>query len=133
MENDLTALYDQLVNELVTMYQNGEFPGWIMTDDDGAQMRRDLPDGTYEFVDVGMLRTGLGLHISVHHAIVDLNDYTQEELWEIGSMYYETEEEFIAQGRPIMAECVFECHSGTYWGGYDVMRKTYLELANGKE
>lgn len=122
---------DALINKLVAMYRSGEFPGWTMTDDDCAQLRRDIRSGKYEFVDVGLKRSGCDTDIAVYHAIIDLDDYTRDELWEIGQMYYETEEEFLEQGDAIVAECVFENESETYWGCEEIILKTYLDIVKG--
>lgn len=125
--------YDALVNELVSMYFQKQFPGWTMTDEDCAQLRRQKDNTSYEFVDVGIRRGATDTYVAVHHGIVDLNDYTREELWEIGRMYYENEVEFFSQGDAIIAECVFETLHDTYWGGSDVILRQYLEIAKGKE
>lgn len=92
--------YNDAVNDLVRRYGNGEFKGWTMTDDDNAQMRRVLPDGRFEFIAFD--------NLVIFHNIIDLDDYSDRELWFYGSMYYDTMEEFKAQGGEIMAECVFE-------------------------
>ena len=123
--------FDGIVNKLVAMFRNGEFPGWTMTDDDCAQLRRDIRSGKYEFVDIGLKRTGFKTDVAVFHGIIDLDDYTHEELWEIGQMYYETEEEFFGQGDAIVAECVFENESESYWGGEEIILKTYLDIVKG--
>lgn len=92
--------YNDAVNDLVRRYCNGEFPGWVLTDDYDAQMRRILPDGRFEFIAFD--------NLVIFHNIIDLNDYSDGELWFYGSMYYDTMEEFEAQGAEIMAECIFE-------------------------
>ena len=92
--------YNDAVNDLVRRYCNGEFKGWTMTDDDNAQMRRVLPDGRFEFIAFE--------NLVIFHNIINLEDYSEGELWFYGSMYYDTMEEFEAQGAEIMAECIFE-------------------------
>ena len=92
--------YEEAVNDLVRRYCNGEFKGWVLTDDYNAQMRRMLPDGRFEFIAFE--------NLVIFHNIIDLEDYSDGELWFFGSMYYDTMEEFEAQGAEIMAECVFE-------------------------
>jgi len=92
--------YNDAVNDLVRRYRNGEFKGWTMTDDDNAQMRRVLTDGRFEFIAFD--------NLVIFHNIIDLDDYSDGELWFYGSMYYDTMEEFEAQGAEIMAECIFE-------------------------
>lgn len=92
--------YDEAVNDLVRRYCNDEFKGWVLTDDYNAQMRRILPDGRFEFIAFE--------NLAIFHNIIDLEDYSDGELWFFGSMYYDTMEEFEAQGAEVMAECVFE-------------------------
>jgi len=92
--------YNDAVNDLVRRYRNGEFKGWTMTDDDNAQMRRVLTDGRFEFIAFD--------NLVIFHNIINLEDYSEGELWFYGSMYYDTMEEFEAQGAEIMAECIFE-------------------------
>ena len=97
--------YNDAVNDLVRRYCNGEFKGWTMTDDYNAQMRRILPDGRFEFIAFE--------NLVIFHNIINLEDYSEGELWFYGSMYYDTMEEFEAQGAEIMAECVFEQTTAT--------------------
>lgn len=92
--------YDDAVNEIVERYIHEEFPGWTMTDSDSAQMRRMTKDGKFEFIDFQ--------NLAIFHNVIDLSDYSDGELWFYGSMYYDTQDEFEAQGAEIMAECVFE-------------------------
>ena len=92
--------YDEAVNDLVLRYCNDEFKGWVLTDDYNAQMRRILPDGRFEFIAFE--------NLVIFHNIIDLEDYSDGELWFFGSMYYDTMEEFEAQGAEVMAECMFE-------------------------
>lgn len=96
--------YDKMVNELVECYRNGEFPGWTMTDDEYAQMRRTLPDGRYEFIDTAPWRP----EAILFHEVFSLEDYSDGELWFYGCPYYKNQDEFMALGADIIAECVFE-------------------------
>lgn len=96
--------YDEMVDELVKRYCNGEFPGWMMTDEDYAQMRRTLPDGRYEFIDT----SPYGSEAVLFHEVFSLDDYSDGELWFYGAVYYENQDAFMALGTNIMAECVFE-------------------------
>lgn len=96
--------YDKMVEGLVEGYRNGEFPGWTMTDDESAQMRRILPDGRYEFVDT----SPWGSEVVLFHEVFSLDDYSEDELWYYGSSYYKNQNEFMALGADIIAECVFE-------------------------
>lgn len=96
--------YDEMVAGLVQRYHNGEFPGWTMTDDDYAQMRRTLPDGRYEFIDTAPW----GSECVLFHEVFSLDDYSDGELWFYGSAYYKNQDEFMGLGADIMAECVFE-------------------------
>lgn len=92
--------YDEAVNDLVRRYRDGAFPDWTMTDDDSAQMRRNLGNGRLEFVDFQ--------NLALFHNIIDMNYLTDGELWYYGSQYYDSREEFFDLGADIMAECVFE-------------------------
>lgn len=95
--------YDEMVNELVKRYRNGEFPGWTMTDDESAQMRRTLPDGRYEWIDTALYDSGVVLS----YETFSLDDYSEDEWWFYGSAYYK-KSELVALGADIIAECVFE-------------------------
>ena len=92
--------YDEAVNTILEYYMLGDFPGWTMTDPDSAQMRRITKDGKFEFIDFQ--------NLAIFHNVINLDDYSDGELWFYGSMYYDTPDEFEAQGAAIMAECVFE-------------------------
>ena len=96
--------YDKMVGGLVERYHNGEFPGWTMTDDESAQMRRMLPDGRYEWIDTAPC----GSEGVLFHEVFSLDDYSDGELWFYGSAYYDNQDEFMGLGADIMAECVFE-------------------------
>lgn len=100
--------YDDMLNLINEMYERGLFPDWVMTDSDCCQMRRDRRDGKFEFVEVFFCAprsTGSAL---CRHSIIDLNDYSDDELWFYGSAYYDNWDEFFSQGAEIFAECVFE-------------------------
>ena len=95
--------YDEMVDGLVERYRNGEFPGWTMTDDDSAQMRRTLPDGGYEWIDTALYESGVVLFYETFR----FDDYSEDDWWFYGSAYYK-KSELVALGTDIIAECIFE-------------------------
>ncbi|MBR3458080.1 MAG: hypothetical protein IKH16_08005 [Selenomonadaceae bacterium] len=97
--------YDEMVNDLVRRYRDGDFPGWVMTDDAYAQMRRTLPDGRYEFIDTAPWGSDEAV---IFHEVFSLDDYSEGELWFYGSAYYNDQDEFMGLGADTIAECVFE-------------------------
>lgn len=122
--------YDEAVNTILEYYMLGDFPGWTMTDTDSAQMRRIVNDGRYEFVEL-LDTTDPDLNIVVfYHEIIDLEEYSEGELWFYGSMYYATKEDFEDQGADIAAECVFEQTSTSEaWGNPEDMLALYVKTA----
>lgn len=118
--------YDDAVNKIVECYRNGEFPGWTMTDSDSAQMRR-VKDGRYEFVEM-LYVNGTKNTVAFYHEFIDLDDYTEGELWFYGSLYYADKEEFEGFGADIAAECVYEqTRSIDALGSPDKMLELYLK------
>ena len=118
--------YDDAVNTICDHYLLGDFPGWTMTDDSSAQMRRDRGSGLYEFVE--LIDTGDDVMFS--HDTIDLDNFTEKGVWDyFGSMYYENEHAFKNQGPEIAAECIFEsarfCPS---YGSPDEMLELYLTI-----
>ena len=95
--------YDEMVDGLVERYRNGEFPGWTMTDDESAQMRRMLPDGRYEWIDTALYESGAVLFFETF----SLDDHSEDEWFFYGSAYYK-KSELVALGADIIAECIFE-------------------------
>ena len=122
--------YDEMVNDLVKCYRDGEFPGWVMTDDQYAQMRKMLPDGRYEFIDTAPW----GSEAVIFHEVFSLDDYSEGELWFYGSVFYKNQDEFLNAGADIIAECVFEqiAHPKDVTIPEAIMRK-YLEITGGAE
>ena len=97
--------YDEAVNKIVECYRNGEFPGWTMTDPDCAQMRRDLGNGTYEFIE---LFSYTDRAVALYHEEIDLNDYELADVLFYGSFYHENQDELLGQPREILSEYMFE-------------------------
>lgn len=97
--------YDEAINTIAERYTQGDFPGWTMTDPDCAQMRRDLGNGAYEFVELFAYHDGT---VALHHEEIDLDDYEWEDVLHYGSFYHENEEELLLQPREILSEYVFE-------------------------
>lgn len=100
--------YDDMLNLISKMYDCGLFPDWVMTDLDHCQMRRDRKDGKFEFIEVFSWPLGKTGAAFCRHSIIDLNDYSDAELWFYGSAHYDNWDEFFSQGAEIFAECVFE-------------------------
>lgn len=99
--------YNDMLNLINEMYERGLFPDWVMTDSDCCQMRRDRKDGKFEFVEVVCCATRYTAAFC-RHSIIDLDDYSDGELWFYGSAHYGNWDEFFSHGAEIFAECVFE-------------------------
>ena len=126
--------YDEAVNTIVEYYMLGDFPGWTMTDTDSAQMRRIAKDGRYEFVELCDTTHPDSNTVVFYHEFIDLEDYSEGELWFYGSVYYETKEEFESLGADIAAECVFEeTSTADAWGNPEDMLALYVKTAYEEE
>lgn len=85
---------------------------WICTDPDMAQYCYKVDDFTWSYIEARPYGIdGKGRVVS--HAVVDIRDYTLDELWAYCSSYYGSYEEMVSQygfreALHIMAECVFE-------------------------
>lgn len=122
--------YDEAVNTILEYYMLGDFNGWTMTDTDSAQMRRVAKDGRYEFVELRDTTDPDSNTAVFYHAFINLEDYSDGELWYYGSMYYATKEDFEEQGADIVAECVFEqTISADAWGNPKDMLALYVKTA----
>ena len=92
-------------------------------------MRRVSKDGRYEFVELTDTYGDENI-IIFSHAFINLEDYSEGELWHYGSMYYDTKEDFEDQGADIVAECVFEqTISADKWGSPESMLALYVKTA----
>lgn len=121
--------YDEVVNTILEYYMLGDFPGWTMTDTNNAQMRRVAKDGRYEFVELTDTYGDENI-IIFSHLFINLEDYSEGELWHYGSMYYATKEDFEDQGADIVAECVFEqTINADAWGNPEDMLALYVKTA----
>jgi len=83
---------------------------WICTDPDCAQYCRQNDDFSWSYIEARELFDG---HWAVSYAIVDLRDYSLDELWSYCGQYYNSFEQIIEdygfrKGLQIMSECVFE-------------------------
>ena len=82
---------------------------WICSDPDCAQYYHRQTDYVYSFVEVRESMSGF----HVCHAVVDVRDYTIDELWQRVFGYYVSFEEIVSaygfrESFHIIAECVFE-------------------------
>ncbi len=88
---------------------------WILTDVDCCQYMRNVTEAKTHNVYEGVqlieypdeLSDGIGYQYGIAHAVVDLDDYTAEELEDILRGYYDELERTFISDR-IKAECVFE-------------------------
>lgn len=123
--------YEDIINSLAAKYatppmSQWKWPAWTMTDSDSAQVRRDRLDGRFEFVEMWEADDG---YVVVYHQIINLDDYSDDDLWFYGMLYYPTREEFESQGAEIMAECVFEQTQDVWFCGTpDEAYKKYIEI-----
>ena len=108
--------YNDLIANIVGDIKKDRTSPWVITDPDCAQMRKILPDGIYVFAEFHDSPDGSD-NVTMVRSFVDLSDYSDGELWFYGSMYYNTPEEFEAQGADIMAECVAENTWEVVWCG----------------
>ena len=119
--------YNEAVSTILEYYMLGDFSGWTMTDPDSAQMRRITKDGRYEFVELRETTDPDSNTVVFYHEFIDLEDYSEGELWYYGSMYYANKEDFDEQGADIAAECVFEqTPTADAWGSPRDMLELYL-------
>lgn len=103
--------YDDVINEIYRKYVNGEFPQWVMTDSDCAQMRRIREDGTIDFIGISELRKGNLAGIS--YARLDPSKYSDSELWnDYGRFYHTYYGEFKDLPIEVKMEYVFESMIG---------------------
>lgn len=103
--------YGDAINALYRKYINGEFPQWVMTDSDCAQMRRIREDGTIDFVEMRELSKGNLVGIS--YARLDPSEYSDSELWNYyGRFYHVSYGEFKDLPIEIKLEYVFESMTG---------------------
>jgi len=103
--SDIAMTNDEAINNILSLCENGTYHEWTVTDPDCLQMRRNLPSGEYQFIELWDCPTGGAIVVS---STIDLSDYSEGELWFYGSPYYESQADFEAQGADIAAECVFE-------------------------
>lgn len=84
---------------------------YVCTDPDCAQYCRRIND--YVFLYIQASEVASGQSYAVHSAVVDLREYTLDELWSYCSGYYDSFEQMVEQygfrdALNVMAECVFE-------------------------
>lgn len=94
--------------------------GWICTDNDSLQHLRKNDDGTYNCIEIVWLDTCEGdegypdKEYVVKTALIDLNDYTEEDMEIAISGYYpdstlsELKEEWGDSLDQLIVECIFE-------------------------
>lgn len=90
---------------------------WICTDPDSLQHSKQLDDHTWSYIEIRdtLKETDHGVDYIpvVVHAVIDLHDYTLDEIWDVCSGYYNSFEQMVEQygfreALHIMAECIFE-------------------------
>lgn len=89
---------------------------WVCTDTDTLQYCKKVDDYSWSYIEA---RTALSQEdvyreiVVVCHAVVDIRDYTLNDLWQYCSGYYNSFEQMVQQygfreAIRIMTECVFE-------------------------
>lgn len=102
--------YDDFINQIVRLYNAGIFPGWTMTDNDCAQMRR-AEYGGYTFIEFRQNYDDDEQAIMVR-GFVDSSYYSDGELAYYAAPYgYDDIDEVPVE---ILCECVFEEDTGTH-------------------
>lgn len=90
---------------------------WICTDPDSLQHSKQLNDHTWSYIETRNTpeetERGVDYFPVVVHAVIDLHDYTLDEIWDVCSGYYQSFEEMVEQygfreALHIVAECIFE-------------------------
>lgn len=90
---------------------------WICTDPDSLQHSKQINDHTWSYIESRNIPEntvhGVDYFPVVVHTVVDLHDYTLDEIWDVCSGYYNSFEEMVEQygfreALHIMAECIFE-------------------------
>lgn len=83
---------------------------YICSDPDCSQYYRKVNDFVYAFIEIRELPLN---GYAVCHSVVDIRDYSLDEMWDYCSGYYTSYEWMVAayglrESLHIMAECVFE-------------------------
>lgn len=83
---------------------------WICTDPDNFQFCKKINDFRFSYIEARQL---IWEQWAVCHAIIDVRDYSLDELWQYCSGYYESFEQMVEvygfrAAIQIIAECVFE-------------------------
>ena len=121
-------------NTIISTPVNGNKPNqnlvrqWFLTDDEFAQHCIKIDDFTFGFVEI---REAAGNSFSLCHAVIDLRDYTRDELEMYTSGFYESLDEIVEtygakNARQIIAECVFE-ETGAFLMDYCVNFESWDE------
>lgn len=110
---------------------------WICTDNDSLQHIRENDDGTYNCIEMVWLDTCEGdegypdKEYVVKTALIDLNDYTEEEKEIAVSGYYESlndlKEVYGEESNSIIIECIFEEMTDGSATTYGMMTKVEAE------
>lgn len=98
---------EEIASDNLDMPWIDDFPTWFKTDDD--QWCKKLEDRKYQFIQYEDTFDALGFD-SVYEATVDLDDYSEEDIDEIVSTYYDKGVNDIPEDgkEQIIAECIFE-------------------------
>lgn len=104
--------YEKLTNSLMSYFKNGEYNGWILTDDDCLQAYKELHDEHgdcygYRFIMLTEDSTDKD-HCFFSEEIYVCDEYTADDLWLCGKSYYEDRQTFDSLPRYVKFECLFE-------------------------
>lgn len=82
---------------------------WVCTDPDCSQYSKQINDYSWSYIEIREIDD----QWVVCHSIIDLRDYSFDELWDICSGYYQSYEDMVEiygfrEALHVMAECIFE-------------------------
>ena len=106
--------YDEAIENISSLFKNGTYNGWMLTDPDTVQACKEIFDGRicigYSFIELQShpYNEETALLLEDHYTI---EDYTANQLWEAGKAYYTDREEFNKIPLYQKFECVFETES----------------------
>ena len=101
--------YDQAFHKLQSLFKNGEYNGWELTDPDSLQAFKSV-DGVFHFVEFGESFTETTAILL--HAAYRFSDYSLDDLWEHGKFYFQGYQEFLDMPAYVKFECMFESENG---------------------
>lgn len=104
--------YNQMIDQLHSLFPNGEHGRFILTDPDCMQVCRErrTSDGTlfgYYFMQMTEFPPNDEM-VSFEFTSIQTDAYSADDLWRHGESFYESREEFETLPDHIKFECVFE-------------------------